>query len=1065
MNKYMFRAILASFLLGILPLAATAQDQPAAEKIQIRGTVVDAATGKPIDAATIRMRDIAVFTHEDGAFTLKIADPSTVMEVTAPGYARRDIEWRGRSEIRIALSSEHFSTPVGDRPKVDPADKLMINEGTSHNTLEDIELVTPQQSVERVMQERLGNVRIVSRSGQDGIGSAMFIRGLNSLNANSQPLIVLDGIIFENYNDMESTHVGFFANYLEHIDLKDVENITVIKDASSIYGAKAANGAILIETVRGHDMVTRIEANAAFGQTLKPSTIPMLDGEQSRILASEIYKGSGNSAATVDEMAYFNDDEDYLYYPQYHNSTDWTDWVYRNGINQSYSARATGGDAVGMYALSVGYTTNKGVVEGNDMNHINFRFNSDISVAKTFKMGVDFSLSSIQYNLTDDGYTTTSSPVYLAAVKSPLFHPYTYARLSDENGERPLTTNLEDYDVLGINNPVSILQGGSQLTKETHFVASAKPVWDINEHWKLSGLAGYGLNKLYESYYYPTAGVMSEYRYNDAGYIEVYQNEVKSQNLRDIRVNMEARLSYNKAFGGHNLNVLGGFRFLNESRVYDLVGGYNSGEGTDVTVSKSLYYKYLSGENRNVRTISYFVNADWNYLKKYYLTATLDTDASSRFGRNISSGALHMFGVSWGLFPSLSGAWLASAEDFMADVDLVDRLKLRASVGLTGNDDIEDYVAYTYFKAQNYLDKSVGLVLGNLGSGDLKWESVSKANVGVDASLLDSRLSFSADVFRHHTSDMLVQKNLPAISGFEYYWANDGDLVNTGYEVALNARLVNAPKFRWEATVAAAHYRNRVTHLADGQFTTQAYDAEILTAEGQPLGVFYGYKTKGVYASDAEASVAYKGSDYYYNRNDNTSLSAFTGGDVIFVDKDGNGIIEEADKQVIGDPNPDLTGMFSSTVSYKGLSLSAIFNYSLGNDVYNYARRQLESMDGLENQSVAALNRWRSDGQVTDMPKAVYGDPMGNARFSDRWIEDGSYLRLRTVRLSWDVPFKIPYLNALTVWGAANNLCLWTRYLGQDPETSVSNSTLYQGIDTGLLPQCTSFTVGLKMNL
>lgn len=1065
-------ALAVSLTLLALPKAQAQTAAQADSSVTIRGIVLDEATGQPINAATVRMKSIAVYTNESGEFTLKTKQPSTMMEVTAPGYDRRYIERRGRDFVRIYLVVAQLSNPMGSKGQVEVVTKELIPEGTAVSTVEDISLYTPMQTIDRILETRLGTIRTINRSGLDDIGSLMYIRGINSLNSESQPLVVVDGVIMESYADYESVHDGYFANYLANLDMQDIQTITVIKDASSLYGTKAANGVILIETGRSKDVVTKILVNAVAGTSLKPGTIPTLDAEQSRQLFSELYKDSPYSADEVSKMPVFNEDPNFLYYNKYHNNTDWSSYIYRNhGFHQNYSARATGGDAVGMYALSVGYVGNKGTLDGTDFSHLTFRFNSDLEIAKNVTTAVDFTISSINAETRNDGMNSTTSPYYLSQVKSPVFHPYQYSKSSEDRST--LTSFYEEADDLGINNPLPVQEESEMGSDMTNFMALLRPNWKLNNSFTLNGLAGYQLDKMYEYYFTPHAGVAPFVNMAD-GHYEVYENEVKAQNMREIRYTLEARLNYQKQLDGHNIAALLGYRFINKDRSWTRASGYNTPDDEQRFLTTSLIRRKMTGEDLHVKNISWFVNGNWDYMQKYFLNAAVSMDASSRFGTEIEKGALKLFGVNWGFFPSVSGAWQISSEDFMANAELIELLKLRVSTGITGNDDIPDYMSKPYFVSHSYIEKANGLVLGNLGNPGLKWETTVKNNVGLDLALLKNRVSLSADFYRHHTYDLLVLKSLDPIAGFDTYWANDGEMTNTGFELALNTRLVNTRDFRWEATATVSKYKNQVTRLADGAFSTTAYDAEIRTMENQPIGVFYGYKFKGVYASDAVASTAYTKTDgtrdYYYNKFDNGSTAPVKAGNAIFEDINGptgtpDGIIDEYDKTIIGDPNPDFYGMLSSSLSYKDLTLTAVFNYSLGNDVYNYHRRVMESMSTLNNQSLAVINRWRADGQVTDMPQAVYGDPMGNARFSSRWIEDGSYIRLKTVRLAWDVPYKIPFLNDLTVWASANNLWMYTKYLGRDPETSVSNNPLFQGIDAGLHPQCKSFILGFKLNL
>jgi hypothetical protein len=345
----------------------------------------------------------------------------------------------------------------------------------------------------------------------------------------------------------------------------------------------------------------------------------------------------------------------------------------------------------------------------------------------------------------------------------------------------------------------------------------------------------------------------------------------------------------------------------------------------------------------------------------------------------------------------------------------------------------------------------------------VKWESTSRLNLGFDAMLFQNRLALSFDWYHAKTKDLLVQKTYPYISGMGTYWANGGALKNVGLEATLNAKLINTRDFQWELGLSLGHYKNEIVSLDEGSYTTSVYGGEIATMVGQPVGVFWGYKTDGVISSQKEIDEM---QNPLYQLDATNTRQYFKPGDVKFVNIVGeDGCIDESDKTIIGNPNPDLFGNIFTAFTLKGVKLDIGFNYSLGNDVYNYYRRQLESGSSFYNQTTAMLTRWSFDGQVTEMPVVEFGDPTGNSRFSDRWIEDGSYLRLKTVKLSYDIPVSVNWLQGLSVWCAAENLYTLTKYKGMDPEFSVNNNVLYQGVDAGLLPQTRSFHLGVKVNL
>lgn len=1057
-------ALTVILLLGSTGLAAQQSEvKQDRQQIFVEGKITDDATGKPVFGATIKMGKSSAFTNEEGVFKLRvIGEPKPTVVVNAPGYDTREVPCRSQVFMNFTLSSEQFGKALGSKPQKAELDEFVEKEGAAVVTMEEIDLVNPMESVESVLQSKFGTIRSVTHSGMPGVGAAMFLRGINTLNVNAKPLFILDGVMLQNFDDQASVHDGFFSNPLTHIDLREVESITVIKDAVSLYGAKATNGVVMIETKRSKDMVTHITANINAGVRNKPQTIPVMDAEQHRLLVSDILKDNPEyDARMLDKMRFFNNDPTFLYYKQNHNNTSWKDFVYSDAISQSYSLGATGGDQVGMYAIFVNYRNNHGLVRNTSMQQISTRFNSDIVLRDNVTISTKFALSNQSYDLKNDGIISPTSPSGLSYLKAPALYPYSYAKMTGN-----ISTLFEPYDELGVNNPEAIIVKSEQINTQNSFIASAYPVWEINKNLVWKATLGYSLNKLFESYFTPQEGVapyyltpsISEYLMSDI----TVENEARSQTMRSIQTNLDTRFVYTKQFKKNNLQAIGGFRFIGHKMEMDYIKGYNTGEDNLVNISNDLMYRVSDGIYQRTKDISWYLSGSWNYNEKYFAGLAASMDASSRFGYNLKGNAFDLFGVSWGIFPSVNASWIASSENFMAAFKSLDLLKFRLSYGLTGNDDIEDYVTYPYFSSENYMGSGVALVLANLGNPQLKWETTVKANAGVDLSLFNNRFSLSADVFSANTSDLLVLKKLPAIAGFDYYWSNDGELSNKGYELSANARLLNVEKFRWEVGASLAHYKNELLRLADGDYSTSTYGAEILTAVGQPVGVFYGYKTKGVYSTQAEAEA-----DGLVNRNEATQLIDYTfgAGDIIFDDFFADGVIDEKDKQIIGNPNPDFVGTLSSRIGYKGVNLDILFNYSYGNDVYNYARRQLESMNGIYNQSTAVLNRWRSENDKTNMPKSVWGDPAGNARFSDRWIEDASYLRLKSLCLSWELPYTSSIIQNLTVWASANNLWTGSKYLGGDPETSISNQALYQGIDIGLTPQSSSFYIGVKIGL
>ena len=502
--------------------------------------------------------------------------------------------------------------------------------------------------------------------------------------------------------------------------------------------------------------------------------------------------------------------------------------------------------------------------------------------------------------------------------------------------------------------------------------------------------------------------------------------------------------------------------------------------GNDKTpnVNNSMDFKSATGSDYKKRSLTWYAQADYNYRNRYFLQVAASMESSSAFGEKATS--IRLGGVSWGLFPSVEAGWVLTNEDWCPRNIGLNYFRLNAGYEISGNDDINGTAARTSFEVMKFLHNSIPAVqLNNIGNENVTYEKTGKFYVGFDSQWLDNRLGVDFTFFYNHTSDLLTLKNFTTpVAGVTSYWSNEGSMDNKGVEVQISGKPVVTRKLNLEVGASLGHYKNTIkslpneTYLAlNGNatgavgYTSSIYGTNnIATIVGQSAGVFYGYKTLGVFSTDAEAKAA--GKDGYLYQEDNTGArQEFKAGDMHFADLNGDGKISEADKTIIGNPNPDIYGNIFARLNYGNFTLSAVFGYSIGNDIYNYQRSVLEGGKNFYNQTIAMANRWRNEGQVTNIPRISYDDEIGNSRFSDRWIEDGSYLRLRSVNLNYKVPVNWSWLQGLQIWAEANNLFTITKYLGGDPEMSASNSVLYQGIDTGCIAQGRSFTVGLKINL
>ena len=404
-----------------------------------------------------------------------------------------------------------------------------------------------------------------------------------------------------------------------------------------------------------------------------------------------------------------------------------------------------------------------------------------------------------------------------------------------------------------------------------------------------------------------------------------------------------------------------------------------------------------------------------------------------------------------------------SNEPWFARVRGIDYLRLTAGYDVSGNDDIDYYAARSYFRASQFLEAIAGLTFENIGNTNLQWETTKRFNAGLEANFFNNRLNLHFNYFRSNTDHLLTFQTLGFLSGLERNWSNGGSLRNEGFDISVVGKVLALKDFQWELGASMGHYVNKVSKLSDNQqfLENEVYGTTIRTEIGNPANMFYGYKTLGVFATSEQAAE----SGLYIMAPNGIDHLNFDAGDMIFADLNGDHQITAADRTFIGDPNPDIYGNIFTSLAYKRFKLDINFNYSLGNDVYNYMRSQLESGSRFLNQTSAMTRRWQTEGQQTDIPRASFQDPMGNSRFSDRWIEDGSYLKLKTVTLSYTLPMHSTFLQGFQFWIQANNLLTFSKYLGSDPEFSMTSNVIGQGIDLGRLPLSRSIVAGVKINL
>jgi TonB-linked SusC/RagA family outer membrane protein len=1032
----------------------------------VKGQVVDAATQKPLAGVIVAAYGndkFSAMTDDQGCYTINVPQYVSSVQMRLDGY--------NFAQCAIAdgvadgqLYNEAF-TEVYKRQ----TDALLSSEANRFAN-------TSEVSIDPLIAQQLGSdVRSVSRGGNVGLGNALLMSGINSLNSNVQPLIVIDDVIMDMEYNRTTLHDGYFNNMLANLNVNDIESVQVLKNGTALYGAKGANGVVLIKTKRNKSMATKIDVTINGRFDLLPRLPKMMSAGNYRQYTTELL---ANKVQDLSQMKYLNNDPTYFYYNQYHNNTDWTDEVYKNAFSQNYGINVQGGDDIASYNLSVGYALANSTLKKNDYTRFNMRLNTDISIARGFNVRFDASYSDVDRSLFDDGTPETilsgviTSPSFIALAKSPFLSPYAF-----DNAGNPSHYLAEADDYLEglfqgrgrLANPSSILEYGEGDNRNSLgnrlIVFAVTPKYEFNRHLTLSEHFALTLVNTNENYYLPVQGTPT-FVVDGLDENTTLNNLVQSQASSLTALQSDTRIAWKNQFGAHQVGVMGGFRYLNSAFKLTSQRGYNTPNDKAPQMNSSLSFKETDGTNDKTTDIVWYALANYSYAQRYYVNAGLSAHASSRFGKD--ANGMKLAGVVWGLFPSIEAAWVMSNENWFPKTNLVNYLRISAGFDVTGNDDIDYTASRSYFVSRRMLHdgssvpQATGKVIGNIGNTELKWETTSRLTAGIEGNFLNNRLNLRFNYFTSSTKDLLSLRQLAWTSGLDVNWSNEGKLENHGFDVHAIVKVLAMKDFRWELGASIGHYKNKVTALPDNDrsFETNIYGATVLTQVGQPVGLFYGYKTNGVYSTAAEANAEGK-----YIVKENGDKQYFEAGDMNFIDFDNNKEINEADRTVIGDPNPDIYGNIHTTISWKNLTLSAVFNYSLGNDIYNYQRSLLEGGTYFLNQTTAMQNRWMAEGQQTDIPRVSYKDPMGNARFSDRWIEDGSYLRLSSMTLSYYLPIQSTYLQGLTIWGNVSNLFTITKYLGSNPDCTIAGGILTQGIDRGILSAGRSFSVGVNINL
>lgn len=1023
------------------------------QNITVTGKVVDEA-GEPLIGVSISQKGTTTGTVTDlnGNFQINVANEQAVLVFRYISFETVERTVGNQRVINLTMTVDTRSldevvvTGYGTQRRGD------ITGAISSIKPEDLENV-PVPSVDALLQGRAAGVQVTTNSGAPGGGVSVRVRGNTSISSGNDPLYVIDGIpiVADDLSGGSGLSTNGQINAMADINPNDIESIQILKDASAtaIYGARAANGVVLITTKRGTKGQTRYSFNNYAGFVQAPRKLPLLNGEESKTLFLERRYNAGENAAT--NFPQLLDNPSRTDFQLYNNNTDWQNEVLRSSVMQNYSLGMQGGDEKTRYAISLGYLDQEGHIIETKYNRITSRINVDYEASKKLRFGNSLAFTRSKTNLMDQSTGTRlqgfsdPNPYFSALVKSPFLPVFT----KEQDG-----TPTSEYfglvrDFQDVINPVGVARQLVNDAFNNRAIGNIYGEYDVIKGLKFRSTFSIDYFNLKEKRFVPAAN-----------------REASAQNTQEFNWINENTLTYSTIFNEkHNVSALIG-NSIQESRRERLRSrGQNSPSDllSDLNSAPVLVDGFSIAETWGISSL--FARVTYSFSDKYLFTGNVRRDGSSRFGENNK----------FALFPSASFGWRISSEPFMQNVTFLNDLKLRASYGSTGNQNIGNYRSKVlYSGGSNYLGNG-GIAPSNIGVPDLSWESTRQANIGLDISLLNDRLTFITDYYIKKTNDLLLSVPLPSSAGFGSSLQNFGDVENKGFEFTAIGRVFTGA-FKWNVDLNLSTNRNKILRLPGASEIIRNFSGLFgIAKEGEAIGTFYGWNMLGVYARDednvardAQGNIMLEddGKTPKAIRNNNINGAKFTGGDVIFEDVNHDGVINDDDRVVIGKAFPDFYGGFNNNFSFKNWDLNVFFQFSKGNDVINGTRRSLESMSNSNNSTVNTLRRWRKQGDVTDVPKAINGDPLGNTRQSTRWVEDGSYFRFKTVTLGYNLPPKVfgksVFRNA-KIYVTGQNLLTFTNYLGIDPEVNALNDPLLAGIDIGTYPQSRTIIMGINL--
>lgn len=1031
-SKVMQLVLLLSFMCPVLGFA---------QNIEITGTVLDGSK-MPIIGASVLEKGTTngIITDFDGNFNLSVS-PNGTLSISYVGYKTQEIPVNGKTRFNVTLVED---TELLDEVVVVGYGTMKKSDMTGAISSVDVEELTKRATTNpaEALQGKIAGVNIMKSGGNAGAGVSVKIRGVKSFGDN-EPLYIIDG----------------FPGDINNVNPSDIQSMEVLKDgaAAAIYGSVAANGVVIITTKNGKkDEGIKVDFNSYLSFTKVARKLELLNAKEYQQVHKQMYENYNQYSNNPIEIPEYVTRE-------YNTDTDWQDAMLRSGLSQNYMISIRGGNESAQYSLSYNHADEKGIFIGNDYKQDNVRMKMHL---KKYIFDVDANLN---LRVTDN--KQPNYPLKEIYMITPLMEIY------DENNEYGFA--LSDHDGL---------PSCRNIMADNHYITTTDKVYYTSGNIGITAKITNWLN-FKTSYSYRGNHARDTYhapRYiADVKSINEYPTYSENTSYWQEQV-FDNVLNFNKEIGKHNINAMLGSSITSQKYTWNSIGVegkttvYQIENGelvTNVIPGGFLDENFAtidagqggtysgSGSRWEYNRASFFGRINYNFNDRYLIQATVRYDGSSKFGADSR----------WGCFPSVAIGWRISEEEFFPKQDILNNLKFRASWGRLGNENALGYYDFqalisTYnTKYQGYIQGDgenpwAGSIARGLENRSLRWETTDTKNIGFDLGMFNNRLTGNINYYFNKTEDLLITKALPPSAGLANPILNVGVMSNHGFELELNWS-DKANKLLYNIGLNLSTINNKVVSLSDEnqilygeglKFGTEHFPTQ--TRVGKPIGSFYLYKTDGIFQSMDEVNA-------HVNDKGELLQPDAKPGDIRFVDTDKNGVINEEDKVYCGSGMPKLEANINLSFEYNNFDLSAIISSSVGRKIYNGNRYLYEGMNSVSNFLKSTLNAWTPDNTDTDVPRAVYQDPNNNTRESDRFLENGDFIRLRQIQLGYTFPKNLIskiYVDKLRFYVSCDNLFTITNYSGVDPEFSRS-SVLNNGIDKLIYPFTRSFTVGAQL--